>query len=391
MQYSPGSIILLCFGLFGSGLAIGVMVWQILRGERALHNLLMGIALISGCWWILMGGLVFSGLASQYPALFTSDIALIYFIGPSMYAAFHLRSGFWQAEWRHLLHGTPGFIALLIVLPAMFADSEFKRMVLDVTYSVKFPRDFIQLADISSWSARSYAYLLVLIKVGAKLSMMAYLVLIIRRAAHLVVRPAGPRTVFALRVYCGLGIVAAFVSLMSHFAGIVGAGLAVLVGTIAIVGVQVLDGIFSLFHKQEDIPLPAREAISERAGNKQARAVGLDVDSILERLQDLMEKELLYCDEDLSLAILASHLEIRADQLSYILNQHCNQNFYSYVNGYRVAEARKLLAGNASIAFISQSVGFNSQQVFTAVFRRFEGVSPGKFREILKANSAGGH
>lgn len=170
MEFSIGSIILLGFGLFGSGLALGITVWQFLGGERALHTFLMAIVILAASWWITMGGLVFSGLAAQYPALFTSDIALIYVIGPGMFAAFHLRSGLWQTHWRHLIHGVPALAAFLIVLPALIADSQFKRMVLDVTYSVKFPRNFIELSNIHSWSAKSYAYFLVLLKIGAKLT-----------------------------------------------------------------------------------------------------------------------------------------------------------------------------------------------------------------------------
>src|SRR5262245_24299732 len=114
-------------GLFGSGLAIGLSIWQILRGERALHNFLLAAAVLLGSWWLLLGGLTVSGLAEKFPVFFTSDIAMIYFIGPSVYLAFYLRSGLIEPTLKLLFHAIPGSIALAFVMPAMLAGDAFKR------------------------------------------------------------------------------------------------------------------------------------------------------------------------------------------------------------------------------------------------------------------------
>ena len=123
------------------------------------------------------------------------------------------------------------------------------------------------------------------------------------------------------------------------------------------------------------------------ASNVPARIAALQPDSLRERLTHLMEVDRLYCDEDLSLSRLAYELGIRPDQLSYVLNQLCGKNFAQYVNGYRIALARQLLLDedSRSIAAIAQTVGFNSQQVFNAVFRKHTGMSPGKFRKQQKS------
>lgn len=381
MQPSLPALALLAVGVFGSGLALGIGVWQLLNGGRSLPNYLLILAWMAAGWWITMGGLVYAGLAEHFPGLFTSDIPLIYLIGPCFYVATHLRSGLLRWRRQLLLHALPFGLALLLILPGMAGGTELKRTILHVTYNVRLPEDLFRLSSARLSLHETYPYLLVLIKVLAKVSMIAYASLVVWRAPHLVRRPAGPRSVLALRAYASLGVAAAFVSMMSHFSGLAGAGIAVLVGTIALVGIQIIDGLFALSHSAENAATTLRRTERSVPG-KSPRVAGLDPAKILARLQQLMEGEQLHCDEDLSLARLAAHLEIRPDQLSYVLNQYANQNFNTYVNGFRLAHAKELLLNSTdSIAQVAHAVGFNSQQVFSLVFRKQIGLTPGQYRE----------
>ena len=110
---------------------------------------------------------------------------------------------------------------------------------------------------------------------------------------------------------------------------------------------------------------------------------GLDVDVITERLYELMEEEKAYTDEELTLAELARELSISPHQLSELLNGKINKNFNTFINEYRVREAKKLLVEDAdrSILSVGIAAGFNSNSTFNTVFTRSEGMSPGKFRK----------
>jgi AraC-like DNA-binding protein len=101
------------------------------------------------------------------------------------------------------------------------------------------------------------------------------------------------------------------------------------------------------------------------------------------QLNDLIAKEELYLDSDLNLGKLAKKLNISTHQLSYVINNGFNQNFYGFINKYRVEKAQKLLAGKAldkfSIIGIAYESGFNSKTAFNTTFKKITGLTPSEF------------
>ncbi|MBN2769066.1 MAG: AraC family transcriptional regulator [Spirochaetes bacterium] len=113
---------------------------------------------------------------------------------------------------------------------------------------------------------------------------------------------------------------------------------------------------------------------------------GLNTVSLQSRLHDLMQEEKLFCDEDLTLKKTAMLLDISSHQLSELLNNVMNSNFRSFLNTYRINEAKLLLKNepNRSITSIAYSTGFNSLSVFYHVFSKATGTTPKSYR--LKTN-----
>jgi AraC-like DNA-binding protein len=113
---------------------------------------------------------------------------------------------------------------------------------------------------------------------------------------------------------------------------------------------------------------------------------GIDTGAVIERLQELMELEKIYCDADLSLQKLSALLGITPHQLSEILNDRLDTNFRSFVNSYRINAAKKLLLENDAMSIIraARQCGFNSKTVFNTAFLKSEGMSPTQFREMNK-------
>lgn len=111
----------------------------------------------------------------------------------------------------------------------------------------------------------------------------------------------------------------------------------------------------------------------------------LDISSLQEQLRYLMEEEKFFCDEDLSLSRLSQALEITPHQLSQFLNEHHQKNFNTYINSYRIEEAKNILleepTRNAlSIAF---ATGFNSYSAFFNAFKKQENISPAEYRKNI--------
>jgi len=120
---------------------------------------------------------------------------------------------------------------------------------------------------------------------------------------------------------------------------------------------------------------------------KKSLLEGLSCDKIMRRLQELMEHEKLYHQDDLKLEDVAAMLYITPHQLSEFINDQMGMNYASYINQYRVEEAKRLLANepNKSILMIGFEVGFGSKQSFNMIFKNQTGLTPSGYRKQAKA------
>lgn len=108
------------------------------------------------------------------------------------------------------------------------------------------------------------------------------------------------------------------------------------------------------------------------------------------RLEDLMREKKLYLDPELSLPRLADETGLSTHALSFLLNTGFGENFYAFVNRYRVEEAKHLLATRVrelSILGIAYEAGFRSKTTFNNVFKKHTGLSPTQYVARGDANS----
>jgi len=101
---------------------------------------------------------------------------------------------------------------------------------------------------------------------------------------------------------------------------------------------------------------------------------------ILERIVDLMEKENIYLDSNISVDMCAEKMDINRNYISQVINEKLDRNFNNFVNGYRIKKAQLMMADNDSEKYtvedISSLVGFKSRTSFNAAFKRYTGVTP---------------
>jgi transcriptional regulator GlxA family with amidase domain len=85
--------------------------------------------------------------------------------------------------------------------------------------------------------------------------------------------------------------------------------------------------------------------------------------------------------EPLSSADLASAAAVSERHLARCFRQEMNLTVHTYLNRYRVRQARHLLdTSDASITEIAHRVGFSSSAYFGQVFRQETGLSPSGYR-----------
>ncbi len=104
----------------------------------------------------------------------------------------------------------------------------------------------------------------------------------------------------------------------------------------------------------------------------------------LQKLKLYIENEKPYLKNDLTLPELSEELLIPVHSLSQIINEQFNQNFFEFINSYRVEEAKKLIRQpdkqNINLASIAFESGFNSVSSFNSAFKKFAGVTPSHYR-----------
>lgn len=108
-------------------------------------------------------------------------------------------------------------------------------------------------------------------------------------------------------------------------------------------------------------------------------------EAYLKKLLHEMKTEKPYIEGDLTLQKLADRLSIPVNHLSQVINERLGQNFFDFINSYRVKEAQELLTDSTkkhyTIIAIAEEVGFSSKSAFNAVFKKHVNMTPSEFRK----------
>lgn len=102
-----------------------------------------------------------------------------------------------------------------------------------------------------------------------------------------------------------------------------------------------------------------------------------------DRLLKYIRQDKPYLDPDLTLQKLSEQVSIPPHSLSEVINRGFNQNFFEFINTYRISEAKHLLAKSGpgkNILEIAYEVGYNNKSVFNAVFKKYTRKTPTEYR-----------
>jgi AraC-like DNA-binding protein len=109
-----------------------------------------------------------------------------------------------------------------------------------------------------------------------------------------------------------------------------------------------------------------------------------DRETIRRKLIELMDHEKVYLDADLTLDVLAKQISSQGKKVSQVINDAFRQNFFDFVNGYRINEAKRIFQNNSdsklTVLEVMYASGFNSKSSFNTVFKTKVGMTPSAFK-----------
>ncbi len=119
----------------------------------------------------------------------------------------------------------------------------------------------------------------------------------------------------------------------------------------------------------------------EKSGLNESLAIELK-----QKLLELMVDEQVYKDNSINLAKLSTKLDTTKHNTSQIINEHFKENFFDFINDFRIDEAKELLIdddNNMNISAVFYEVGFNNKVSFNNAFKKRTGLTPSQFRNNL--------
>ena len=103
------------------------------------------------------------------------------------------------------------------------------------------------------------------------------------------------------------------------------------------------------------------------------------------KLSEFMDNHKPYLDPNITLYELSEKVNIPPRSLSEVINNNLGQNFYDYINSYRIKESQQILGDPSSphrtVLEVLYEVGFNSKSVFNTAFKKCTGMTPSQFKQ----------
>jgi AraC-like DNA-binding protein len=268
---------------------------------------------------------------------------------------------------RSLLMYIPALVGLVLYLPFYVQSPDFKRM--------HYPS--IKLGDApleTVWRfVNHYGELWVIFCLVLFLWRLHF---IFRRKKTGEASPEFARQRYMVIIYC-----AAFSAVMILFIYVSLLQLQVFQRIAVLLSCILACFLFFFRYRYGEVLASMRRELSEITYRK-SRITGIDVHAVTQRLADLMTEEHLYASEGLTLNSLSQRLSLSPHQLSEILNTELNTGFRNFVNGYRLAAAKKMLEeSDENILSIAFKCGFNSKTAFNSAFASETGLTPRAYRD----------
>lgn len=373
---NPWTFILLLAAAHGLLLSVVLMLHK--RGNRTANRVLAILIFIFSLRLLEILG-IWTKYLIELPHFFASTASFLYLYGPLLYLYAALSTGGWRFKKQHLLHLLPVAVHIYIHLPLYMAPREFKVHLLSNFILVDNP------AASFSWDP----YFLISILQIPHLLIYTYMTW---KLLNQYEEKINGRLLTVEKIKLGW-----LRKLTGGFGGLWGIWflytIAILFGAryyleldflvSGAIGFMIYAIGYTTFQHPEII---SDGLIMKHSPKYEKSALTAErAENYSRKLSVIMKTEKLFTQSDLKLQDLAKRLSISPHHLSQILNERLQQNFYDFINQYRIEEAKSCLTDpekkHRTILEIAFDVGFNNKASFNSAFKKYVGQTPSQFKK----------
>jgi AraC-like DNA-binding protein len=125
--------------------------------------------------------------------------------------------------------------------------------------------------------------------------------------------------------------------------------------------------------------------IQERKKYERSRISPEQAEKYLKKMLHFMETEKPYLDPNINLHSLSKNLMIPDHYISQVINAKLKQNFFDFINSYRIEEAKRIFTHSKqkhlTVLEVAFEVGFNSKSAFNRAFKKATHLTPSEFKK----------
>jgi AraC-like DNA-binding protein len=145
-------------------------------------------------------------------------------------------------------------------------------------------------------------------------------------------------------------------------------------------------------YKEMNEPLckEVKELKKQENSNKKWKLTEIEIETNYKNILKYVETKKPYLDPNLNLTKFSSDLNACSHNISLTINFRVKQNFFDFINSYRIEEAKRLLnelkENNYTIESVGFDSGFNSKASFYRAFKKHTQLTPSEYVKLQQNN-----
>ncbi len=357
---------------------IGVFISLVLNLRKkgdTIANLLIGAFVLLHSLFLIHLSLYLTNYSFNLPNSYWATITFSFLYGPLLYFYFKRISDRYTFKWKDILHLVPTLLIVAYFIPIYMLSPEVKQHKL-FNVDQDFATTLNVIVFIKAVSLLVYGFLSVRIylRSARKASKLNDQILKWQRNMSVLnILYAVTYVIYAL-------ILVTHVVFMRDNNFMLYSQVFVLVSIVLYVGytAYVSPRVFSKkYIFAQELHKYQKSGLTENFSN-----------DLKEQLLSLLNEEKVYKMNTISLDILAEKLGTTRHNISQVINEHFDLNFFNLINKYRIKEAQEIfrndLHSNLNIIDVAYDVGFNNKVTFNKAFKEETHLTPTQY--IKKIN-----